>query len=155
MTRIDWVVGPEKFLSREEVRKLIRIAKRRANLARARGHKTAVRDHFIVDLALSTGLRVMEVAQLNCGDVSIRDGVSSLLVRCGKGGKKRLVRFNGAFKTHFNGYIRWKETVGEPTGPDDPLILSSNTGTHMSTRGLQKACWIPHEQDHVLPTFAR
>jgi len=138
MTGINWVLDLGKFLSREEVKRLIQRAKRKARAAIGRGNKVAVRDYFIVDLALSTGLRVMEIAQLNCGDVFIREQVSSLLVRNGKGGKKRLVHFNDSFKRHCNEYIRWKQTVGEAIGPDDPLILSSNTGTHMTTRALEK-----------------
>lgn len=138
MTGINWVLDPGKFLSPEEVRKLIKTARGRAKAAIARGNKVPIRDYFVVHLALSTGLRVMEIACLNCGDVFVRDGISSLLVRNGKGGKKRLVQFNGAFKQHYNEYIRWKEAVGEPTGPDSTLILSSNTGKHMTTRALQK-----------------
>lgn len=108
-------------------------------MATARGNKVAVRDYFIVDLALATGLRVMEIAQLKCGDVFLRGPVCLLLVRNGKGGKKRLVRFNGSFKRHYEQYMLWKQTVGEPIGPGDPLLLSSNTGRHMTTRAIQKA----------------
>jgi integrase/recombinase XerD len=139
MTEINWVLDPGKFLSRGEVRKLLRAARARAEKARAKGHKVAVRDCFIVDLTLSTGLRVMEVARLTCGDLFIRDGAPALLVKRGKGGKKRLVRFNRSFKDHCRQYLLWKQQVGEPVGPEDPLIWSSNTRTHMSTRALQKA----------------
>lgn len=139
MAGINWVLDPGKFLSREEVRKLLQTAKANADKALGGRHKVAVRDYFIVDLALSTGLRVMEVSRLDCGDVFVHNGHAALLVRKGKGGKKRLVRFNGAFKGHCEQYLLWKKTVSEPVGPEDPLILSSNTGTHMSTRALQKA----------------
>jgi site-specific recombinase XerD len=139
MTIINRVLDPGKFLSQEEAKRLIHTAARRAESAVARGHKVAVRDYFIVHLALSTGLRVMEIAQLNCGDVFISKNLSSLIVRKGKGSKKRLVRFNGALTCHCIEYIRWKQTVGEPTGPGDPLFLSSNTGRHMTTRAIQKA----------------
>jgi site-specific recombinase XerD len=61
-----------------------------------------------------------------------------LVVRKGKGGRKRLVRFNGSFKRHYEEYILWKQTVDEPTESGDPLIRSSNTGTHMTTRALEK-----------------
>ncbi len=139
MTAINWVLDPGKFLSREEVTKLLETARARADEALAGGHKVAVRDYFVVDLALSTGLRVMEVSRLTCGDVFLQDGHAALLVRKGKGGKKRLVRFNGTFKGHCEQYLLWKKAVGELVGPEDPLILSSNTRTHMSTRALQKA----------------
>ncbi|MHC4736983.1 MAG: tyrosine-type recombinase/integrase [Planctomycetota bacterium] len=81
----------------------------------------------------------MEIAQLSCGDVFIQDAVYSLLVRKGKGGKQRLVRFNGSLNKHYKKYIFWKQTIGEPTGPVDPLMLSSNTGSYMSTRAIEKA----------------
>ena len=132
-------MDPGKFLTREEANKLLDIVRRRANAAIARGQKVAVRDCFIVDMALSTGLRVAEIAHLKCGDIFLKGPVCSLLVRRGKGGKKRLVRFNGSFKRHYEEYIRWKQSVGEPLGPGDPLLLSSNSDGHMTTRALQKA----------------
>jgi len=139
MTKFNWVLEPEKFLSQKEVKKLLRIAKERAMIAVAKGSKVPVRDYFIVDLALSTGLRVMEIAQLNCGDIYIQDSGFLLLVRKGKGGKKRLVRFGRSFKRHCEQYILWKQKVGEPTGLGDPLLLSSNTKGHMTTRAIEKA----------------
>lgn len=136
---INWVLDPGKFLSVQEAKRLSNTAKERAEIAMLLGNKIPVRDYFIVDLALSTGLRVMEISNLNCGDVFLQDNTSSLLVRNGKGGKKRLIRFNSSFKLHFIQYLQWKQLLGEPIGPDDPLLISSNTGGHMSTRAIQKA----------------
>jgi len=93
---------PSKFLSKEEAKKLLETARGRAKVAFAKRLKVPVRDYLIVDLALSTGLRVMEIAQLDCGDVFIRDAISSLLVRNGKCGKRRLVRFSESLKDHLN-----------------------------------------------------
>jgi site-specific recombinase XerD len=139
MFRSNWVLDPGKFLSREEVKRLIETAIERAMLAKAKGNKVAVRDFFIVNLALSTGLRVKEIADLKCGDIFLRDGMCALLVRKGKGGRKRLVRFNGSLKCHYTEYIKWKQAVGEPVEPSAPLFLSSNTSNHMTTRAIEKA----------------
>jgi integrase/recombinase XerD len=139
MIKSIWVLDPGKFLSREEVDRLLETARKRAEAALVRGNKVAVRDYFIVDLALSTGLRVAEIANLKCRDIFLRDHFCALLVRNGKCGKKRLVRFNGAFKKHYQEYIRWKQTIGESTGLSDPLFLSSNTKSHMTTRAIEKA----------------
>ncbi|MGD0784326.1 MAG: tyrosine-type recombinase/integrase [Sedimentisphaerales bacterium] len=139
MTGFNWVLDQKKFLSKEEVTRLLRTAEQKAREASTRNHKVAVRDYFIIHLALSTGLRVMEIAQLNCGDIFLGGDASSLLVRKGKGGKKRLVYFNGSFKHHYNEYTLWKQSVGEPVGPEDPLILSSNTKSYMTTRAIEKA----------------
>jgi len=139
MIKSNWVLDPGKFLAREEVNRLLETARNGAKVATARGNKVAVRDYFIVDLALSTGLRVMEIAALKCRDIFLREQYCALLVRSGKGGKKRLVRFNGLFKRHYNEYIQWKQGIGVPAGPDDPLLLSSNSKAHMTTRGIEKA----------------
>jgi site-specific recombinase XerD len=138
-TKYNWVLEPSKFLSKEEAKRLLETARDRAEVVSTKRRKTPIRDYLIVDLALSTGLRVMEIAQLDCGDVFIRDRMSSLLVRNGKCSKRRLVRFGESLKDHFNEYILWKQNVGEPTGPSDPLFLSSNTGRHLTTRAIQKA----------------
>lgn len=138
-TKFNWVLEPSKFLTKEEAKKLLETARDRAEVVFAKRRKISVRDYLIVDLALSTGLRVMEIAQLDCGDVFIRDGISSLLVRNGKRGKRRLVRFSELLKNHLNEYMLWKQNVGEPKGPSDPLFLSSNTGCHLTTRAIQKA----------------
>jgi integrase/recombinase XerC len=139
MFKSNWVLDPGKFLSREEVNRLIETARKRTAVAISRGNKVAVRDYFIVDLALSTGLRVAEIAALNLSDIFLQERFCALLVRNGKGGKKRLVRFNGSFKQHYNEYVLWKQAVGEPVGLGDPLLLSSNTGGHMTTRAIEKA----------------
>lgn len=144
MTKFNWVLEPEKFLSQKEVKKLLRIARKRARIAATQGCKVPVRDYFIVDLALSTGLRVMEIAQLNCGDIYIQDSDFLLLVRKGKGGKKRLVRFGRSFKRHYEQYILWKQKVGEPTGLSGSATFveqHERTHDHTSNReGLQTYC---------------
>lgn len=138
MEQINWVLGPDKFLSQKEAEKLLKITGERAMHALARKQKVAIRDYFIIHLALSTGLRVMEIAQLNCGDIFLKDCISSLIVRKGKGGKKRQVLFNGSFTKHCKEYLHWKKNVGESIEPDQPLLLSSNTKKHFSTRAIQK-----------------
>ena len=139
MEQANWILDPGKFLSKQEAEKLLDIARQRARKALVKGQKVAVRDYFIIHLALSTGLRVMEIARLNCGDLFLKDSISSLVVRKGKGGKKRQVLFNGSFARHCKEYLRWKHSIGEPVEPDKPLLLSSNTGKHMTERAIQKA----------------
>ncbi len=139
MNEINWVLDPTKFMSQKEAKMLLKTAKNIAKTAMSLGHKVAVRDYFIVDLALSSGLRVMEISQLKCCDVFTADNISWLLVRRGKNGKKRLVGLSSSFKRHYDKYIRWKQKMGEPIGQDDPLLRSSNTDGHMTTRAIEKA----------------
>ena len=138
MARFEWVLDEGKFLKKKEIEKLVNSVEQRKQEAEAKAKKVPVRDWFVINLTMLTGLRVQEIADLNCGDVCIGDGVSSLIVRHGKGNKQRVVKFNGELKKAFLEYIDWKEKVGEATGSEDPLILSSNTKTHMTTRALEK-----------------
>jgi len=139
MAGFDWVLDPSKFLSREEAKRLLETAKKLAAQGLLYNHTTPVRDYFLIHLALATGLRVMEIAQLNCGDIYIDGDIGSLIVRKGKCGKKRLVRFNRDFKEHYEEYISWKQVHEGSLAPSEPLLLSIRTGGHMTTRALEKA----------------
>ncbi len=134
----NWVLEPDKYLNKNEISRLLEVTKRRAEVARVRGKKVAIRDYFIIQLALTTGLRVMEIAALNCCDLFLNDKICSVLVRKGKGNKKRIVYFTGPFRKHCHQYLKWKQQIGESVELDKPLIVSSNTGGDMTTRGLQK-----------------
>jgi len=134
-----WELDPTKFLPRKDAEKLLAVVKNRAESAYPKEKKTAVRDYFITYLGLATGLRVMEMAALNCDDLSTEDTLPSLLVKNGKGSKRRRVFFNDPFKKHCKEYLAWKQSIGESIEPGQPLLLSSNTGGHMTTRAIQKA----------------
>ncbi len=138
MHKFAWILDEGKFLAEREIRKLKRVVERRREEALKKGTKTPVRDWIVINLALYTGLRVMEIAGLRHGDLIIANGNSSLIVRRGKGGKPRLVRFGPDLRECLDEYLGWKENIGEPSGPEEPLILSSNTGKAMTTRGIQK-----------------
>jgi len=139
MASFNWVLDGDKYLTVSEVRLLLKTAGQWAQAALVQNRKVPVRDYFIVQLALATGLRVMEIAQLKCGDSFVDDRSGALVVTNGKGSKKRLVRFNKEFKQHYYEYLHWKQVNDEPTGPDNPLLLSTNTGGHMTTRAIEKA----------------
>lgn len=135
----NWVLDPSKYLSKAQACKLLATARDEIELATGKRKVVAVRDYFIIHLGLATGLRVMEMAALNCDDVFLGNFISSLQVRRGKGGKGRTVYFNNKFKQHCKEYLLWKQRIGESVGTDDPLLLSSTTGKHMTTRAMQKA----------------
>ena len=134
----NWVLEPGKFLTKDEASRLLNVAKHRAEVAQVKGLKVAIRDYFIIHLALTTGLRVMEIAALKCSDIFLDDKICSTLIRRGKGNKKRLVFFTGPFRKHCREYFKWKQKIGESIEQEEPLIVSSNTGGHMTTRAIQK-----------------
>lgn len=139
MGNFQWTLHEGKFLTTKEISKLRKILTKRKEIAEGKGNRVAIRDWFIIDLALSTGLRVQEITDLKCGDMSVNDNLCYLFVNNGKGHKKRVVRFNGDFKKHFLNYLEWKQRIGEGISPEDPLMVSSNTQDHLTKMALQKA----------------
>lgn len=133
-----WTLDPNKFLSKEQAVRLLMFSRDRAERAFLKGKKVAVRDYFVIHLALMIGLRVMEIVALNCGDLSLNNNISSVMVLKGKGGKTRRVYFSGTFIKHCEEFLDWKRGIGESTESDQPLLLSSNSGTYMSRRATQR-----------------
>lgn len=135
MKQKAWELDPKKFLSIDEVKRLSAVSRENSLSL----FDVAIRDYFVIDLGLSTGLRVMEMTKLNCGDLDLESNVPSLIVNKGKGNKKRRVFFNNDFRDHCREYLNWKQSIGESIDADKPLLLSTKTGGHLTTRALQKA----------------
>ena len=90
----------------------------------------------MVDVALSTGLRVSEIAEIKISDLTLNGPEPQLLVRNGKGGKPRTVTLPQDLKRHLREFIAWKKRLKEPTGVEDCLFLTERGGK-FTTRGLQ------------------
>jgi site-specific recombinase XerD len=138
MQQFTWILDEGKFLSRGEVMNLKAVLQKRRDVALKKKTKTAVRDWFVINLALFTGLRVEEMSKLKHEDLLLDNGNSSLIVRKGKNGKSRAVKFGYEFKKNLIDFIKWKKQTREPSVADNPLIVSSNTGRAMTKRGIQK-----------------
>jgi len=132
------IVIRNKFLTEDELKRLRNVGKGGDETARQVGRKIPVRDWLVIDLALSTGLRVNEIRELKCGDIMMTDDYSLITVRNGKGGKMRTVYFNGQLKIHLKEYLEWKSVSNEGVNPEDPLLLSARTGGLFSKRALQR-----------------
>jgi len=133
-----WILDDSKYLKIEEVKKLWEACHR----LKKKGLKTrdfvAVRNCFMVELGLFTGLRVKEMADLNCGDLLIENAQSSLIVTKGKGDKKRTVMFGNLFKQKCLRFLKYKRKINQSTSKNAPLLCSL-TGEGLSRRELQKS----------------
>ena len=132
MTRVNWILDKTKFLSLKEVTQLLETANHLAETALLYGYKTPVRDYFIVHLAVATGLRVSEIARLDCDDIHLGKKGGYLIVQNGKGSKKRLVKFNSRFRGHYEEYLGWKKSWQETVGQGCPLLASTHTGSYIN-----------------------
>lgn len=133
----EWTLTESRFLSGEQVEGLRACARERV-VSCGWSKRSAVHEWITIELALNTGLRVSEIAGLACGDVWRGDDGGSLLVRRGKGGRTRLVKFSAQLSGALAEFLAWKEAREDPTDADAPLILSLNTGRAVTTRALQK-----------------
>jgi len=136
MTPKRWELTRDKYMSMDEVRRLRRSAEDRALADLAKGRTTAVRTWAVIDLALSTGLRVSEIAEIKISDLTLTGPEPQLLVRNGKGGKPRTVTLPQDLRRHLREFLAWKKRLKEETGPEDHLFVSER-GDRFTTRGLQ------------------
>ncbi|MBI3090687.1 MAG: site-specific integrase [Candidatus Tectomicrobia bacterium] len=146
-----WEMTADKFLTLDEVRRLRQAVEAKAALDLAKGRTLWVKRWMLVDLALSSGLRVSEMVNLRCGDLRL-GGKAHLVVRNGKGGKPGAVYLDTAFVRHLREYLTRKERVGEPLGVDDYLLckLSGQPYTrdalHKTFKLCLEAAGIPRER---------
>jgi len=131
-----WELTRDKYMSIDEVRRLRRSSEDRALADLAKGRIGAVRTWAVIDLALSTGLRVSEIAEIRISDLTLTGPEPQLLVRNGKGGKPRTLTLPQDLRRHLREFIALKKRLKEPSAPDD-FLFSSERGEKFTTRGLQ------------------
>ena len=152
----DYEITREKFMSTDEVKRLLRTCEELADLDLLKGRQTWVTRHMLVALALRSGLRVSEIAALKIGDIHLAGKETRLVVRKGKGGKLRDVYFNGSLANPLKAYIEIKaRSWGQPTGPGDYLFSHgegrpfTTTALHISfKKALEKAGLPMHHTIH-------
>lgn len=133
----NWDIGLYHFLSLEEVYKIkimLKVQREKKPMKRS-----GWIDWFIVELGLSTGLRVFEMCNLICGDIVDKGVLSFVQVRKGKGGKSRQVRIAKSFLNSFYEFLSFKENTNEDINPKSWLLISPKTKRKYSTRGLQQS----------------
>lgn len=97
-----------------------------------------LRDHILLLLAVSTGLRVSEMVALDVGNVRNGKGVKSVVelkAEHTKGGKGGEVVLPEKVRRKVVGYLSWKQQNGEAVGEGDPLFCSRGGGPVGATRG--------------------
>jgi len=118
----------EDFLSPDQVLALKEHCRRQADQAGGDGRQHPVRDWAIMHLALDSGLRVSELCALRIQDVILDTAHASVIVRDGKGGRKRGVRIGSALAGHLSSFIEWKQCIGEPVSGRSQLFVSGRGG---------------------------
>ena len=131
----------EDFLSPEQVQRMkthCRSKAEAATVAAADRRTNPVRDWMILHIALDAGLRVSEICALRIRDLILDRDVASLVVRDGKGHKKRGVRIGEPLRNHLESFLTWKRSAGEPVSAGAPLLVSSRTGKALTRTAVYR-----------------
>ncbi|MCZ7646109.1 MAG: tyrosine-type recombinase/integrase [Planctomycetota bacterium] len=136
MTSNTWRIDENRIPSREEIKRLAKACRERAEAALASGRRQPVVDWMMLHLLIGSGLRSHEVAALHVKDLQIGHGQAAVHIREGKGGKPRLVAISWRLKNHLRRYLGWKERHGEPVTQEAPVFVSEQ-GTEFTTRGIR------------------
>lgn len=110
-----------KIITEKHARKLLRTTMETMELAISTGKNLHyINDHYLFAIAYHTGLRVSELLDLTWDDISD----DSLLVRNGKGNKKRSVVFGPKTKEFIDNFRNIQQQhLGRECAPDTPLFL--------------------------------
>ena len=137
MADFNWSLDGTKFLDRKDVAKLRRQAERLRRIGVRTNRFRLVRNWFVVEVGLETGLRVMEIAALQCGDLLMQQTAPEVIVRCGKGGKRRVVNVSRAFQRRCNWFLEAKKAAGQSIARDAPLFAARRTERPLCKRQIQ------------------
>lgn len=153
----------DKFLSTDEVKRLLKVCEEQADLDLLKGRQIWVTRHMLVTLALRSGLRVKEIAALKIGDIRFSGQENYIRVKSGKGDKPRDVYFNNRLSKPLKRYIEVKKkTWKQPTEPGDYLFTAregkpyTTTALHISFKKALQKGGLPlhHTIHHARHTFA-
>jgi integrase len=154
-------IDRDKFMDRQERARLMKFCKERAEVDQARGRKTWPARYMLVDLALFTGLRVSEMAALKVSDLVLKAEDPYLIVRNGKGGKRRTVYLDKDLVKHLKGYIRHHLINPDPQAPlfpgrnnkhAQPITLMKSFKKAVKEAGLPEHYSI-HSARHTYATY--
>ena len=109
----EWTLTPDRYLSKEELGKLLKRAEELRGIGISKNRKQPVRDWLVIRLAILSGLRASEMAALRVTDCFIGYSRSEIVVRCGKGGRQRVVKIGKDLKHDLRWFLKWKSEQGE------------------------------------------
>jgi len=123
----NYVLTPESFMSEKERKKLLLNCLEKAELDLLKGRIIWPTRYMLIDIAIFSGLRVAEIASLKIEDLYLNSTDPFLVVRNGKGGKKRTVYLDNELKRHLKDYIAFKcKVLGHSTESNAPLFGGRN-----------------------------
>lgn len=125
-----------KYMNLDEVGRLRKVTEAFAVADMAKGRVRGVLAWAVVNVALSTGLRVSEITRLRCGDVDFKRGCMKVTRSKKRKSKVETLAVGTDLLDHLREFIAWKEAVGQATGKADPLFVGKRGA--LTVLGLQR-----------------
>ena len=127
---MNWIITPDKYLTKDDTKKLRKNCNDAATIAKSKGIQAPVRDALIIELALGSGLRVSEMANLKVEDLYLKKGQGALHVKNGKGGKNRIVDIGSNLKKQILEFLDYRTLNSQ-------YLFPSERGEKMTRSGIQ------------------
>lgn len=103
-----------------------------------------LRDYTLFRLWLDTGLRRSEMAGLKVRDLTVKNGIDTLIIRHGKGNKVREI----GIEEDTAGLVReWINESGQASDPDNPIFCQ----VRKFGRGKEASYKVVNPQKHLAP----
>ena len=148
------VIDREKYMDAKEVRQLRTVTEAKAIVDLKKGRIKGPMTWMLVDLALSTGLRVSELAALRIQDIDFKRGALKVVRRKRKKKAGETLAIGKDIIQHLKEYIKWtgrakgKLFVGQ-RGPLSPQGLQQIWKAAIKQAGLPKELSI-HSARHTI-----
>ena len=154
----DYIIkSPVRKIHKIKTASMVREILTDENLEKLRDECASVRDLSLIELLISTGMRVGEIVNLNIDDLNFEDRSCIVL---GKGNKRREVYFDAKTKLHLKQYLykRNDENIALFVSSKKPYQRLSISGIELIIRKLGKVSNIsnvhPHKFRRTLATMA-
>lgn len=134
-----------RYLSDDEIGKLMSYIYEKADLARRRGTRRAVIDELIIQLLLNAGLRPSELCDLNIDDLITEHDRKTIRIRDVSGNVLREVDITGDIVEHMRRFVKLYRRKAKP---GDPLLVSER-GTRFSYMSLYNKIKRIGRQSHI------
>jgi site-specific recombinase XerD len=132
-----WILDRTKYMTEPEVKELRRVVESKSQADIEHGRTTWPRFWMALDLAVSAGMRVSEVATLRIGNLYLNNREARMRV-LGKGQKERDIFISKDLMRHLSDYLLWKRLLEEPLAPEAFVLVSSHRKPY-AIRTLQYA----------------
>lgn len=116
-------IDRKKYLDTAEVSQLRTVTEAHCIVDLKAGRLAGPLAWAVVDTALSTGLRVCELAALRVGDVDLKRGALRVVRRKRRKPSAETLAIGTDLVGHLREFIAWKELAGQPTGKRDALFV--------------------------------